>query len=115
MRILPDFPLNIVCKKRISRSFQVVNVFQRRTVFENVQVSVLARENKTWNLFAPSKKPVIEETNRILESVGLTDKGDDISAALSHGDRKVLEIAMALGGGNLEFLILDEPAGRYGR
>jgi len=97
-----------VCKKGISRSFQVVNVFQRRSVFENVQVAVLAREKKTWNLFTPSKKLVIEETTRILDSVGLTDKGDDISGALSHGDRKVLEIAMALGG-SPEFLILDEP------
>ena len=105
---ITGLPPHVVCKKGISRSFQVVNVFQRLTVFENVQVAVLSREGKTWNLFTPSKKLVIEETNRILESVGLPDKGNNISAALSHGDRKVLEIAMALGG-NPEFLILDEP------
>jgi len=101
-------PPNVICKKGITRSFQVVNVFQRLSVFENVQVAVLSREGKTWNLFTPSRKLVIEETNRILESVGLKDKADNISGALSHGDRKVLEIAMALGG-NPEFLILDEP------
>ena len=97
-----------ICKKGITRSFQVVNVFQRLSVFENVQVAVLSREGKTWNLFTPSKKLVREETNGILESVGLQEKANNISGALSHGDRKVLEIAMALGG-NPEFLILDEP------
>ncbi len=97
-----------VCRKGISRSFQVVNVFQRLTVFENVQVSVLSREKKTWNLFTPSSKMAIAETDRILENVGLMEIRDDTSAALSHGERKVLEIAIALGG-NPEFLILDEP------
>ena len=97
-----------ICRKRISRSFQVVNVFQRLTVFENVQVSVLARERKTWDLFTPSTKLAIEGTEEILQNVGLIHKKDRTTALLSHGDRKVLEIAMALGG-NPEFLILDEP------
>ena len=66
---------HVICKKGITRSFQVVNVFQRLSVFENVQVAVLSREGKTWNLFTPSKKLVREETNRILESVGLQEKG----------------------------------------
>ncbi len=97
-----------ICKKRISRSFQVVNIFPRLTVFENVQVSVLSQEGKTWNLFTPSGRLVIEETVEILNNVGLIDKKDRASALLSHGDRKLLEIAIALGG-NPEFLILDEP------
>ena len=97
-----------VCRKRISRSFQVVNIFPRLTVFENVQVSILSREKKTWNLFTPSSKLVTDETSQILENVGLIQKKDRTTALLSHGDRKVLEIAMALGG-DPEFLILDEP------
>jgi branched-chain amino acid transport system ATP-binding protein len=97
-----------VCKKGMSRSFQVVNVFPRLSVFENVRVSVLARENRTWNMFSSSKKIMTRETADIIESVGLSAKKDRISAALSHGDRKVLEIAIALGG-RPEFLILDEP------
>jgi branched-chain amino acid transport system ATP-binding protein len=97
-----------VCKKGLSRSFQVVNVFSRLTVFENVRVAVLARENKTWNMVTPASMLVTAETARIIESVGLTGQKDRVSTALSHGERKVLEIAIALGG-NPEFLILDEP------
>jgi len=97
-----------VCRKGISRSFQIVNLFQKLTVFENVQVSVLARERMTWNLFASSSKLVRQETEEILTNVGLEDKAASVAALLSHGDRKVLEIAMALGG-NPHFLILDEP------
>ncbi len=105
---ITGLPSYEICRKRISRSFQVVNIFPRLTVFENVQVSILSREKRTWNLFTPSSKLAVEETNRILESVGLVQKKDRTTALLSHGDRKVLEIAMALGG-DPEFLILDEP------
>lgn len=97
-----------VCRRGMSRSFQVVNVFPRLSVFENVQVSVLSQQKRTWNLFTPSAKLVVRETDRILENVGLMDIRDAKSAALSHGERKVLEIAIALGG-SPEFLILDEP------
>ncbi len=97
-----------ICRKGISRSFQVVNVFPRLTVFENVRVAVLARERKTWKMMTPARKLATEETGRILESVGLAEKRDRVGVALSHGDRKVLEIAIALGG-NPELLILDEP------
>jgi branched-chain amino acid transport system ATP-binding protein len=105
---ITGLPSYEVCKKGISRSFQVVNVFQRLSIFENVQISILSREKKTWNLFTPSAKLVLEETNEILESVGLMGKKARTTGLISHGDRKVLEIAMALGG-NPELLILDEP------
>jgi branched-chain amino acid transport system ATP-binding protein len=105
---ITGLPPHEVCRKRISRSFQVVNVFNRLSIFENTQISILSRERRTWNLITPSSKLAIDETNELLKNVGLLEKKDSISGALSHGDRKILEIAMALGG-NPEFLILDEP------
>ena len=105
---ITGMPPHEVCRRGLSRSFQVVNVFSRLNVFENVRVAVLARTRKTWNMFTPSKKLAGEETERIIESVGLAGREDRISALLSHGERKVLEIAIALGGAP-EFLILDEP------
>ena len=99
---------HIICRKGISRSYQVVNIFNRLTVFENVQVAVLSRQKKTLNLFRPARAMAVKETSEILDSVGLIDKADIISGLLSHGDQKVLEIAIALGN-RPELLILDEP------
>jgi len=97
-----------VCRKGISRSYQVVNIFSRLSVFENVQVAVLSYRKKTFNIFRPAKTMAVRETRQILENVGLLDKADMTSGALSHGDQKVLEIAIALGN-RPELLILDEP------
>jgi branched-chain amino acid transport system ATP-binding protein len=50
----------------------------------------------------------VKETREILEAVGLSGVANRVSGALSHGEQKVLEIAIALGN-NPELLILDEP------
>jgi len=105
---ITGLPAYRTCRKGISRSFQVVNIFSRLTVFENVQIGILSQQRRTMNLFTPSRKLVTKETSDILESVGLFNKRDHVCGALSHGDQKVLEIAMALGG-SPELLILDEP------
>jgi len=97
-----------ICKRGISRSFQVVNVFHRLTVFENVQVAVLSQQGRSTNLLSPARKLAIKETTAILESVGLSDKAGSISGSLSHGDQKILEMAIALGN-EPKLLILDEP------
>jgi branched-chain amino acid transport system ATP-binding protein len=105
---ITGFPAHKTCKKGITRSFQVVNIFSRLTVFENVRISVLSQQGKTYHWFTPSREYVNEETAEILESVGLINKKDSVCGALSHGDQKVLEIAIALAG-KPELLILDEP------
>jgi branched-chain amino acid transport system ATP-binding protein len=97
-----------ICKRGIGRSFQIVNIFHRLTVFENVQVAVLSQQRRSSNLFSPAQNLAVEETNRLLERVGLSHKAGNIAGSLSHGDQKILEIAIALGN-EPELLILDEP------
>ncbi len=101
-------PAYEICRKGIARSFQIANIFPRLSVFRNVQVSVLSQKKLSYTLFRPAQTLVVEETNRILDSVGLSDKKLDIAGSLSHGDKRVLEIAIALGN-EPELLILDEP------
>ena len=60
-----------ICRLGLSMSFQIVNVFNRLTVFENVQVSVLSRLRRSFDLITPSKRVAVEETREILKSVGL--------------------------------------------
>ncbi len=105
---ISEYPAYEICKKGISRSYQIVNIFPRLSVFKNVQVAVLSQQRKSLKLFQPAKNMVVEETNDILKSVGLLDKADRVAGSLSHGDQKILEIAIALGN-EPELLILDEP------
>ncbi len=105
---ISKLPPHVICRKGIARSFQIANVFHRLSVFRNVQVSVLSQQKLSDKLFQPAARLVVEETNRILESVGLLDKKMDVAGSLSHGDKRILEIAIALGN-KPELLILDEP------
>jgi branched-chain amino acid transport system ATP-binding protein len=103
-----ELPPYEICKKGISRSYQIVNIFPRLTVFGNVQVAVLSHQKRSSNLFRPAGNIAVKETRSILESVGLSGKEETIAGSLSHGDQKILEIAIALGN-EPELLILDEP------
>jgi branched-chain amino acid transport system ATP-binding protein len=105
---ISKLPPHVICRKGVARSFQIANVFPRLSVFRNVQVSVLSQQKLSNKLFQPAAQLVVEETNRILESVGLFDKKLDVAGSLSHGDKRILEIAIALGN-QPELLILDEP------
>lgn len=97
-----------ICERGIARSFQIVNIFPRLTVFENVQVAVLSQQRRSSNLLHPARSLAVEETNGILDSLGLSDRAGHVAGSLSHGDQKILEIAMALGN-EPGLLILDEP------
>jgi branched-chain amino acid transport system ATP-binding protein len=97
-----------ICKMGIARSFQIVNIFPRLNVFENVQVAVLSQQGKTLKLINPARKLAVEETLEILRNLNLSKKAESLAGSLSHGDQKILEIAIALGG-KPELLILDEP------
>jgi branched-chain amino acid transport system ATP-binding protein len=105
---ISNLPAHQVCRKGIARSFQIANIFPRLTVFRNVQVSVLSQKNLSRTLFRPAHRMVLEETRNILERVGLNDQQSAIAGSLSHGDKRILEIAIALGN-EPELLILDEP------
>ena len=105
---LSKFPPYEICRKGIARSFQIANIFPRLTVFRNVQVSVLSQQRKSVRLFRPARTLAVEETQEILENVGLSDKADATAGSLAHGDQRTLEIAIALGN-NPELLVLDEP------
>jgi branched-chain amino acid transport system ATP-binding protein len=101
-------PPHDICRRGIARSFQIANIFPRLTVFKNVQVAVLSQQGRSRDLFRPASRIAVNETNGILESVGLLGKADHLAGSLSHGDHRILEIAIALGN-EPQMLILDEP------
>src|SRR4030042_4443745 len=64
---ISELPPYEICKKGIARSFQIVNIFPRLTVFKNVQVAVLSHQRMSSNLFRPAQDIAVEETRSILE------------------------------------------------
>jgi branched-chain amino acid transport system ATP-binding protein len=105
---ISGLPPHEICSKGVARSFQIVNIFPRLTVFENVQVAVLSQQKKSSRLFRPAHTLAVEAACSILDSVGLSHKAGNTAGSLSHGDQKILEMAIALGN-KPELLILDEP------
>ena len=93
----------------IAVAYQITNIFPMLTVFENVRVAAQSRKT-TFNLWsmALAHKELIGETEAILELIGLQELQHDTAANLSHGDRKRLEIGIALAT-KPKMLLLDEP------
>ena len=97
-----------IVKLGLARSFQRINIFPRMTVFENIQTSLIARDNKHFNFFSPGSAQNREETRELLELVGLEDEFAEIAGELAYGKQKQLELAISLAE-NPTVLLLDEP------
>jgi branched-chain amino acid transport system ATP-binding protein len=99
-----------IVRKGIGRSFQRTNVFPRLTVFENVQTAVLSHRRHTVNFFRPARtlRAVTEEVMEVLASVDLQERAHRLTHTLSHGDQRLVEMAIVLAS-HPDLLLLDEP------
>ena len=97
-----------IARLGIARAFQVSNIYLALTTYENVRQSILAQQKKTLNFFTPAHRLARRETMELLEVIGLAQHADSIAGNLSQGDKKRLELAIALGS-RPELLFLDEP------
>jgi branched-chain amino acid transport system ATP-binding protein len=99
-----------VIKYGISRSFQVASLFDEMTILDNVRIGVQSHMGYKGKLFGRFEDNVTvrEESMRVLEQVKLVEIKDNVVKGLSHGDRKILDLAMALTT-RPDILLLDEP------
>jgi branched-chain amino acid transport system ATP-binding protein len=97
-------------RRGLARSFQIVSVFGELSVFENVRLAVQARTPARRSLFrrADALSDVNAETWATLDEMGLAKLAALRAASLSHGDQRLLEIAIVLAT-RPELLLLDEP------
>lgn len=94
----------------IARSFQILSVFPNLTAFENVRVAVQASNRTYFSLWADAhaSESVNARVWGLLEAVGLTERAAELCVSLSHGEKRLLEIAVSLAI-DAKLLLLDEP------
>ena len=99
----------------IGRSFQKTNIFSAFTAFENCRLAAQSRHPRPLAIAsdAMAHAPVSDAARRALDAAGLAARADVISAELSHGEQRQLEIAMVLATAP-DVLLLDEPLAGMG-
>jgi ABC-type branched-subunit amino acid transport system ATPase component/ABC-type branched-subunit amino acid transport system permease subunit len=107
---ITQLPVHRRIRLGLGRSFQILSVFRNLTTFENVRVAVQARsaqQNSLWR-DAYAIEDINARTWSLLAAVGLEDRAAEPCANLSHGEQRLLEIAIALAT-DAKLLLLDEP------
>ena len=111
---ITGIPPHKVVKLGIARSFQRINIFPRMSVFENVQVALMSREDQSLKMFKLCFDLHVAETNQLLDTVGLLTEAEETAGELAYGKQKQLELAIALAE-NPDVLLLDEPTAGMAR
>ena len=109
-RNITSLPVHDIIQLGISRTFQLTHLFPELSVLENVRIAAQARNNRRWYFLGGSQ--IINDSKatalEAIKKLGLGDRATIQAGMLSHGDQRLLEIAMALSQ-NPRLLLLDEP------
>jgi branched-chain amino acid transport system ATP-binding protein len=100
----------------MARSFQITSILPKFPVLENVALAVQARSGSSFRFFGrAAEEPALNlSAMHALEQVGIADRAQMLAGDLSHGEKRALELAIALAM-KPKLLLLDEPMAGMGR
>jgi len=112
---ITGLPPRRIAQKGISRSFQVMNLFNEYSALDNVLVALPSVRRQGFNVVRDlgANRAAQDEAAAVLARVGLAGKEHAPARGLSYGDRRALEIAVALAAAP-RLLFLDEPTAGLG-
>ena len=94
----------------VSRTYQIINLFNRDTVLHNVALALLGISPRRFSPFQRLKSTdvVYTRAREVLESVGLADGAERVVGEMSYGEQRRVEIGVAMAQ-SPRLLLLDEP------
>lgn len=109
-------PMHARARAGLARSFQITTILPDFTALENVALAVQARQGHSFRFLrrVAGDRALNEETHTYLDQVALADRAGIRAGALSHGEKRSLELAIALAT-KPELVLLDEPMAGTGR
>lgn len=112
---ITGLPPRTIARKGISRSFQIMNVFDQYTALENVLLALPELRRRGFDMVSDVRRDTAarDKAAGVLARVGLRGKEKEVARNLSYGDRRALEIGIALGA-EPRLLFLDEPTSGLG-
>ncbi|UKJ73455.1 ABC transporter ATP-binding protein [Azospirillum brasilense] len=114
-RDVTRLPVHKRAQRGLARSFQITSIFPSFTALDNVALAVQAHAGHSFRFWrdAGCDRRLADPARSVLERVGLGDRADTRADALAHGEKRQLELAMALATGP-RLLLLDEPMAGMG-
>jgi len=99
-----------ICKQGLVRSFQITNLFRGLSVYENLRLSLQARNTGRFNPWrdSGSYSDIHAETGALIRYLGLEGLEQTEAGELSYGGQRLVDLGIALGG-KPDVLLLDEP------
>ena len=104
-----------IARRGIARSFQTMNLFDEYTALENTLVATPEFRARGFDMMGVAARPgpAMDRARQVLADVGLTERSCVPARSLPYGERRALEIGVALAG-NPQLLFLDEPTAGLG-
>ncbi|MDD1519477.1 MULTISPECIES: ABC transporter ATP-binding protein [Bradyrhizobium] len=114
-RDITHLPAYRRCALGLARSFQITSLLLDFTAADNVALAAQAHAGTSFRFFANARKerPLRDAAHAALDRVGLGHRADVVVNRLSHGERRELELAVALAS-KPKLLLLDEPMAGLG-